>query len=67
MIMTITLIHAHDLTGDDLIMVDATKVDAKLLDLSIDSCHDAWVAVPPTGSDWERADWEALAQRAGVL
>lgn len=26
----------------------------------------AWAAVPPAGSDWETADWDALAHRVGI-
>ena len=25
-----------------------------------------WAAVPPAGSEWEAAEWDALAHRAGV-
>jgi hypothetical protein len=27
---------------------------------------EAWLAIPPAGSDWERAEWDDLAHRAGV-
>lgn len=28
--------------------------------------HGSWAAVPPSGSDWEQADWDAAAHRCGV-
>jgi hypothetical protein len=63
--LTVMRVHTSDDTRDALVtVVDASTAD--LWDAVMDGRKGQFAAVPPAGSDWERAEWDDLAHRAGV-
>jgi hypothetical protein len=64
---TRVLIHTHGADGDSMLVTNPDQDAARWVSaLNKVAEPGEWAAVPPAGSDWERADWESLAQRAGV-
>lgn len=71
--MGIMRVHDDRIPQDRLAMVETADdgvtvvgADAAWMDKLATGTNGFWLKVPPAGSDWERADWDALAHRAGV-
>lgn len=64
---TMTLIHAHAASGDNLLVTNPDQDPERWVEaLNRVAMRGEWAAIPPAGSDWERADWDDLAHRYGV-